>query len=420
MKTKAVRLYGKNDLRLETFDLKEIKEDEILAHIISDSICMSTYKATLMGSEHKRVPINIKTSPIIIGHEFCGEIVKVGKKWQGEFKKGDKFAIQPAVNYKGKLDAPGYSYANIGGASTYCIIPNEIMESGCLLKYNGSAFFYGSLCEPLSCIIGGFNASYHTTLGSYTHKMGIKKGGNLAILAGGGAMGLAATSLAINSENAPLLIVVTDIDKERLKRASSILPVKRATKKGIKLVYLDVSDSKNIASHLLKLTNGKGFDDVFVYTPIKSVVELADEILAVDGCLNFFAGPTNANFKAELNFYNVHYNAVHIVGTSGGNTKDMKKALSLIEKGELNPSNMITHIGGLDAVIDTTLKLPLIGGGKKLIYTNIKMPLIAVEEFKKRENESELYKKLAKIISENGGVWSEKAEKYLLENAEAI
>lgn len=45
MKTKAVRLYGKEDLRLDEFDLPEMKEDEILAHIISDSVCMSTYKA---------------------------------------------------------------------------------------------------------------------------------------------------------------------------------------------------------------------------------------------------------------------------------------------------------------------------------------------------------------------------------------
>ena len=45
MKTKAVRLYGKEDLRLEEFDLPEIKEDEILARVVSDSICMSSYKS---------------------------------------------------------------------------------------------------------------------------------------------------------------------------------------------------------------------------------------------------------------------------------------------------------------------------------------------------------------------------------------
>ena len=56
MKTKAVRIYGKKDLRLEEFELPEMKENEILAQVISDSICMSSHKAALQGAEHKRVP----------------------------------------------------------------------------------------------------------------------------------------------------------------------------------------------------------------------------------------------------------------------------------------------------------------------------------------------------------------------------
>jgi threonine dehydrogenase-like Zn-dependent dehydrogenase len=80
MKTKAVRLYGANDLRLEEFELPEIKDDEILIKIISDSICMSTYKLLIQGNKHKRAPQDIDKNPIIIGHEFAGNIVKVGKK----------------------------------------------------------------------------------------------------------------------------------------------------------------------------------------------------------------------------------------------------------------------------------------------------------------------------------------------------
>ena len=82
MKTKAVRLYGKNDLRLEEFDLPQIKEDEILAKVISDSLCMSTYKAASLGTEHKRVPDDANKNPVMIGHEFSGELVEIGKKWQ--------------------------------------------------------------------------------------------------------------------------------------------------------------------------------------------------------------------------------------------------------------------------------------------------------------------------------------------------
>ena len=56
MKTRAVRLYGEMDLRMEEFELPEMKEDEILARVISDSLCASTYKAAKQGSAHKRVP----------------------------------------------------------------------------------------------------------------------------------------------------------------------------------------------------------------------------------------------------------------------------------------------------------------------------------------------------------------------------
>ena len=78
MKTKALRLYGKEDLRLEEFDLPKLKDDEILAKVVSDSICMSSYKAAMQGEDHKRVPDNVAENPVIIGHEFCGELVKVG------------------------------------------------------------------------------------------------------------------------------------------------------------------------------------------------------------------------------------------------------------------------------------------------------------------------------------------------------
>jgi len=59
MLNKAVRLHGQNDLRLDTFELPEIKEDEILVKVISDSICMSSYKAAIQGSNHERVPPDI-------------------------------------------------------------------------------------------------------------------------------------------------------------------------------------------------------------------------------------------------------------------------------------------------------------------------------------------------------------------------
>ena len=420
MKTKAVRLYGKNDLRLEEFELPEIGEDEILAHVISDSICMSTYKASIQGADHKRVPNDVADNPVIIGHEFCGELVKVGAKWKNQFKEGARFSIQPAVGYKGSLDAPGYSYKYIGGDSTYVVIPHEFMEMGCLLPYSGDAFFYGSLAEPMSCIVGGYHACYHTKYGSYVHSMGIVEGGNMAILAGAGPMGLGAIDFAMHSDRRPGLLVVTDIDTARLKRASEILTVEDAAAHGVKLMYVNTAEIEDAVGYLRGLTDGEGFNDVFVYAPVKPVVEMGDKLLGRDGCLNFFAGPTNPAFAAEFNFYNVHYASTHIVGTSGGNTADMIEALEYMQSGKINPSAMITHVGGLNAVVETTLNLPKIPGGKKLIYTNKKLPLAAIADFAELGKTDKFYADLAGICAENNGLWCAEAEKYLLANAENI
>ncbi|MDD3356822.1 MAG: zinc-binding dehydrogenase, partial [Dysgonamonadaceae bacterium] len=401
-----------------------IKDDEILAKVVSDSICMSSYKASSQGTDHKRIPDDVAENPIIIGHEFAGELMEIGAKWKDKFKAGDKFSIQPALNYEdgpvGILSAPGYSYQYIGGDATYVIIPNEVMERDCLLPYHGEGFYPASLAEPLSCVIGAMHANYHTTPGSYVHKMEIVDGGKMAILAGVGPMGLAAINYVLHREDRrPSLLVVTDIDQARLDRAATLYTVDFAKSRGIDLRYINTSTMKDANAELREITDGKGYDDVFIFAPVRPVVEQGDAILGFDGCLNFFAGPNDPNFKAELNFYNVHYAYTHIVGTSGGNNEDMVEALEMMSKG-LDPAGLVTHIGGLNAVAETTNNLPDIPGGKKLIYTHIDMPLTPITEFAKLGETNEVFKQLASICDKNKGLWSVEAETYLLENADKL
>jgi threonine dehydrogenase-like Zn-dependent dehydrogenase len=294
------------------------------------------------------------------------------------------------------------------------------MDADCLLTYDAEAFFPASLSEPMSCIVGAFHASYHTPPGTYNHNMGIRKGGNMAILAGVGPMGLGAIDYALHKERKPGLLVVTDIDDNRLDRASSIFSPHHAEKEGVKLVYVNTGKMKDPARYLRDLTGDKGFDDVFIFAPVRPVIELGDAIMGFDGCLNFFAGPVSPEFKAEVNFYNVHYSFTHIVGTSGGNTDDMRESLKLMAEGKINPAVMITHIGGLDSVIDTTLNLPQIPGGKKLIYTNISMPLVALTNLGELGKKNAFYAGLHEIVSKNDNTWSVEAERYLLANAKPI
>lgn len=109
-------------------------------------------------------------------------IKKVGKKWKDQYQEGDKFVIQPNIgDIRGY--APGYSFHHMGGDATTIIFSDQVMENGSLLKYNGDSFFEGSLVEPLSCVVGAFNAQYHMKkMYSYEHVMGIKEGGAIALL----------------------------------------------------------------------------------------------------------------------------------------------------------------------------------------------------------------------------------------------
>ena len=410
MKTKAVRLYGENDIRLEEFELPQIGSGEILIKVICDSVCMSTYKTVKQGKKHLRVPDDVAENPVIIGHEFCAEVVEVGEKWRGEYSIGDKVVMPPVLSYLGGFETIGYSFPNIGGVSTYSIVSEHMISHGFLIKIESDAFFKGSLIEPNSCVLRGYKANYHLD-GEGVPTMNIKQGGRVAILAGCGPMGLAAIDCALHGIVKPALVVVTDINEERLSRAKSIFSPEDAKKIGIELIYSSSSDK----DYLCEISGG-GFDDVFVYAPVSTLVEFGDSILAFDGCLNFFAGPLDKNFSATFNFYNVHYEQHHVAGTSGSTVEDMKDIISLIGEKRINPGCMLTHIGGIDAAIETTKNLTSIPGGKKLIYTHISLPLVAIDDFEKLGKTDIRFKKLAEIVGKSNGLWCKEAEEYLLEN----
>ena len=81
---------------------------------------------------------------------------------------------------------------------------------------------------------------------------------------------------------------------------------------------------------------------------------------------------------------------------------------------------MISHVGGLDSVVDTTLNLPNIKGAKKLVYTHVSMPMTAIADFAELGKTDKFFADLAEICERNNGIWSDEAEKYLLANAKKI
>ena len=284
MKTKAIRMYGEMDIRLEEFDLPEIGAGEALIKVVSDSVCLSTYKAIKQGAAHKRVPNDIAENPIIVGHEMCAEIVAVGENLKNDWKVGQKVVIQPALKLESNYDI-GYSYRFIGGNTQYAVVPEIVFEKGCVIPYEGDCFFKGSLVEALGCVIRGYKGFYHTDYTNYKRTDGTKVGGKIAILGGAGPMGIGAVDMAIGYAGASQ-VVVTDLSAERLTYAAQQCSPEYAKANGVDLVYLNTSGMADPTEELIKLSDG-GFDDVFIMVPVASLFSLAERICRFDGCINF-------------------------------------------------------------------------------------------------------------------------------------
>lgn len=412
MRADAAVISGTDRIDVRTIELPAPGPDELLLRVVSSSMCLSTSKALVLGPAHKRVPDTVADEPVITGHEFAGVIESVGTDLAGRFTVGQPVAIQPAMGLPSGY-SPGYSYPHYGGDATYCIVPGIAVEKGCVLPYDGGYFADASLAEPMSCVIGAFHASYHTEPYVYEHRMGIRPGGTLAVLGAGGPMGVAAVDYALHGPYAPRVVVAADVDAERLARLARFFPAEDAARRGVRLVYLDASVT-DLVTGAQAVVGGAGFDDVLVMAARQQLVEAGDRLLGTDGCLNFFAGPTDRAFSAAVNFYAVHYEATHLVGTSGGSRADMQECLDLTSAGRLHPSFMVTHVGGLGAVPDALTGLPAHTGGKILIYPHADLPLTAITDLAERAAQDPRLAPLAELCARADHVWNADAERYLL------
>ena len=450
MNAKAWRLYGAKDARLEDVELEGAGEDGVVVEIVTNTVCLSDYKAVSLGTGHKRVPKDIATNPIMFGHEISGIVREVGPKWASQFKEGQRVCIQPAFNIPGhELETMGYAWHSIGGETTHVYLPSIIMEMGCLLPYDGDAYFKCSLAEPISCIVSAFRTNYHHAFGSHVHEMGIEKGGTMLLLAGCGAMGLGCIDIACHSpEKRPRRLVVTDIDDERLARAARMFGLtgngERGTGNGgtgvvasgkvndVDVLFVNTAKVEDPVAVLKSLNSdepadaanptstGGGYDDIFLFAAVPALITQCSDLLAFGGCLNFFAGPTDQKLSAPFNFYNIHYMNHHIVANSGGDVKDMSDSVDWIGKGYLHPEVMITHVGGLPSAAQATLDLPVVPGGKRLVYTHVDMPMVAIADFAEKGKTDPFYAELDRLCAASNGLWCKAAEDYLLANAPKI
>lgn len=209
----------------------------------------------------------------------------------------------------------------------------------------------------------------------------VKKGGTCWLLGGAGAMGQMHTQLAIESEDGPSRILVTDMDDVRIENVKSLLGDK-VKERGIDFQTLNPGhfDSVDAFNEAVAEFAPEGFDDVVMLVPVVPVLNGAVNFLKEDGLMNIFAG-IPAGKEGSLNVKAIAEKGVRYIGSSGSKTADLRYTLSLVEEGKLNPATALAAIGGmqdlkkgLNAVADATFP------GKTVIFPHCDdMPLTTIE-----------------------------------------
>ena len=237
----------------------------------------------------------------------------------------------------------------------------------------------------------------------------LKKGGTCWLPGGAGAMGQMHTQMAVESENGPKRILVSDMDEARIENVRMLLADK-IKERGIEFVTLNPSRmSPEKFEKAVADFAPEGFDDIIMLVPVIPVLNGSAKFLKDDGLMNIFAG-IPAGKEGELNVNGIASRGMRFIGSSGSRTAHLRHTLELAEKGLLKPVTALAAVGGmnalkegLDAVINA--KFP----GKTVIFPNCPdMPLTPVKDI------SKLVQDIEATISDDG-FYTKATEQKLLE-----
>ena len=126
-----------------------VGQNGVLAKVISDSLCMSSYKAT-KGRTISAYPTMWPLIRPLSAMNFADRSWRSAKNGATN-PAGRPFFHSAGALYEGSLLAPGYSYSECGGTQPMSTSAGNHAD-GLSAGIRFGHFFYGSLAEPMSCM----------------------------------------------------------------------------------------------------------------------------------------------------------------------------------------------------------------------------------------------------------------------------
>jgi L-iditol 2-dehydrogenase len=315
---KSVVYYAPGDVRIE--DMKPIDstgDGEVTIRVEACAICGTDIKSYLKGNPRIK-------PPMIMGHEFCGEIIEVGENVEG-YKAGQRVTMattigcgdciycnQGRTNLCRNAEAMGFHYP--GAMAPYIKIPAKAVRQGHLVDVGDLDSELGALGEPLSCVINGLSRVPMEKIKS-------------ALVLGLGPLGML-HAVTIKQKGVPDVCCVE-------------FPGRRAEM--AREMGFTVIDPADIDEKYLDLSQGEGFDLVVITAPSNQVQSKAMMYAKKGGYVSYFASRPVGDEFITINSRTLHYNELIVYGTSDSTVEHVKEAVRMLRNNPEAYRPLITH-----------------------------------------------------------------------------
>lgn len=315
---------GPGNLELREIPIPRLGADEVLIRVHACGICGSDLK--IQNDQHPYTP------PVVIGHEFAGEIVEVGASVSG-WQAGDRVVSEQHIGACGRCRqcltgnafacsskrAPGYF--TDGAFAEFIKVP---------------AWLLHRIPDKLSFVEAAFSEPSAVAAHGMLDRTGINPE-DVVLILGCGPIGLVAAKMAQVAGASKVVITGIDHDeKARLPKAREL-----GIDYAVNVMQTDLAELIN------ELTHGEGADVVIELSGALPAIDQAFQLARRLGRVGIIGQPPADEIK--IPYRQAMFRALTVSFSYSSKYTSWERVLSLFERGAIEPSQFITQVLPLEA-----------------------------------------------------------------------
>lgn len=309
---------GEGNISLLETDIPKPKADEVLIEVKAAGIC-----GTDIHILHDKFPYY---PPVILGHEFSGQIVEIGNKVTG-YQVGNRVVGEPHTLACGKCELCRTGYQQLcsskrsigwgihGAFARYLVMPERLLHHiPDSISYDDAA-----LVEPTANVVQD------------VVERGKVTGNDFVVVIGPGPIGLLSAMAARAAGASQVALVGVKADLE----------LRLALGRELGIDHIIVADSENAVDKVLALTNGRGADVVVEASGASSAIFSTVAMVRRLGRI-VVIGMTG---KKEISFPwdAAIWKMCTIIFNLSTGYSSWEKAIGFIASGKIDVAKLITH-----------------------------------------------------------------------------